>query len=279
MPTEVVGTCCCISGCACPHCALGFYTEYTLVCSSCGTESDHECCPELCGTHVLKYRGDSESSGTCCWRPDDDLDCGDGSYAWVLHSRPVVPSPGYVIVLGYVAQCASMPNGVTNLTTWDCLEPLAGTDPSGFCGASVSWTLTATGTFVDCSEGFAALAAAAAAEQKAARKACPRRGPGWHLRQILKSVGIEATEAGCGCRSLAARMDRGGVQWCDRNAAEIVARLRENYAKLGWAARLKAAALSVGSGLAFRLDPLDPAPGLLAEAIRRAEAADPGQSG
>jgi hypothetical protein len=63
------------------------------------------------------------------------------------------------------------------------------------------------------------------------------------------------------------------VAGCEANRPEILGRLRAAQARLGWPDRLRAAARAVSSGLAFRLNPLDPAPGLLAEALRRAAAA------
>jgi hypothetical protein len=67
-------------------------------------------------------------------------------------------------------------------------------------------------------------------------------------------------------------MDAWGVAGCrGEHYQEIVDRFRAYASKYGWATKLKAAALAVKTGLAFRLNPLDPAPGIVDEAIRRAE--------
>jgi hypothetical protein len=98
-------------------------------------------------------------------------------------------------------------------------------------------------------------------------------GPGTHLARILTEVGIH--EPGCcGCGGLAASMDAWGPAGCREpaNEATILAQLRENYDKLGWGTVIRAGYRALRSKLAFRLNPRDPAPGLLAEAIRRAEA-------
>jgi hypothetical protein len=101
----------------------------------------------------------------------------------------------------------------------------------------------------------------------------PPPGPGTHLRRILAEVGVHEPGA-CGCDSLAAWMDHWGPAGCREpaNEATILAQLRENYARLGWGVVIRAGYCALKSRLAFRLNPLDPAPGLLAEAIRRAEA-------
>lgn len=102
----------------------------------------------------------------------------------------------------------------------------------------------------------------------------PAGGPGTELKALLASLGL-TPPGGCGCDDLAARMDAWGVAGCRERREDILARLRANAAKVGWLAKLKAGALAVAVGLAFRLDPRDPYPGLLDEAIRRAEAKAP----
>ena len=95
-------------------------------------------------------------------------------------------------------------------------------------------------------------------------------GPGTQLENLLKLLGI-APRQGCGCASLRAEMDRWGIQGCTLHRDAILERLRNQARQYSWRDRLKAAALAAVTGLAFKLDPLDPFPGLLDEALRRAE--------
>ena len=99
----------------------------------------------------------------------------------------------------------------------------------------------------------------------------PDVGPGEELRLLLRELGLRG-RSGCYCASLARGMNAWGVAGCRERRGEIVAHLRRAQARAGWVEKVKAAALAVASGLAFKLDPLDPAPGLLDEALRRAEA-------
>lgn len=97
----------------------------------------------------------------------------------------------------------------------------------------------------------------------------PSGGPGTELKRLLSSLGIQA--ANCACNDRARQMDAWGVAGCKENRETILAWLRQEQARRGWRDKLKAAALAVSSGLAFRLDPLDPAAGLLDEALRRCD--------
>jgi hypothetical protein len=97
-------------------------------------------------------------------------------------------------------------------------------------------------------------------------------GPGTELQKLLASLGL--TAGGCACEDRARQMDAWGPAGCREREAEIVAWLREEQAKHGWGETLRAAARAVADGLAFRLNPLDPLPGLVREAIRRAEPCD-----
>lgn len=95
----------------------------------------------------------------------------------------------------------------------------------------------------------------------------PPAGPGSELKALLASLGVPACTVGCG--GYAALMDSWGVEGCRRRREEVAARLREQAAKAGWAAKLRAAALAAAQGLVF--NPLDPYGSLVDEAIRRAE--------
>ncbi len=94
-------------------------------------------------------------------------------------------------------------------------------------------------------------------------------GPGTELKALLASLGITPGPE-CDCNERADKMDAWGKGVCARRSEEIVGWLREGQGRWGWVEGLKAAALAVTTGLVFKLDPLDPFPGLVAEAIRRA---------
>jgi hypothetical protein len=114
-----------------------------------------------------------------------------------------------------------------------------------------------------------------------ARQPAPEQGPGAELKQILESIGIRPIQPGkaadgsgqgqCRCDAFAEQMNRWGVAGCRAHFLRIVAKLQTTAAEYGWGDKLKAAAMAVTNGLAFRINWLDPFPGLVEEAIRRAE--------
>jgi hypothetical protein len=87
---------------------------------------------------------------------------------------------------------------------------------------------------------------------------------------MLRGLGVNPA-AGCDCKAKARKMDEWGIEGCKANRDMIVGWMREGVGRWGWSDRLKAAAMAVTSGLAFKLDVLDPFPSLIDEAIRRAE--------
>lgn len=95
-------------------------------------------------------------------------------------------------------------------------------------------------------------------------------GPGTELKLILEMLGVSA-DADCGCGSIINAMNQWGVDGCQKNRKAIEVHLRNRAAELGWVAKLKIAAAAIVSGMAFKLDPTNPSPGLLDEALRRAE--------
>lgn len=99
----------------------------------------------------------------------------------------------------------------------------------------------------------------------------PATGPGRKLEEMFQELKIEYQEA-CGCAAYARQMDAWGVAGCRENFEEIVKRLRTNAAKYSLWDKWRAAGHALWSGLAFHVNPLDPFPGLVAEALRRAEA-------
>jgi hypothetical protein len=99
----------------------------------------------------------------------------------------------------------------------------------------------------------------------------PAGGPGTELKALLASLGI-LTRPGCSCNAYADIMDRWGVTESRRRRAEVVGWLKAEAGRRGWLAKARAAAAAVATGLAFRLDALDPFGSAVDEAIRRAEA-------
>jgi hypothetical protein len=115
-------------------------------------------------------------------------------------------------------------------------------------------------------------------------------GPGTELKAILGSVGINPAPT-CSCNAYMRQMDEWGIEGCMEHHAEIVERLREKAEEWGWtkfiaknaedngethqftlAEKLKIGWKSLTTGLAFKVNWLDPYPDLVNEAIGRAEA-------
>jgi hypothetical protein len=96
-------------------------------------------------------------------------------------------------------------------------------------------------------------------------------GPGTKLIEVTHELGFKA-EKGCGCNSLAARMNRWGVEGCrGEHREQIIRHLRKRAAEAGWLDYGRAAVHAVMHATWY--DPRDPAPGMLEEACRRSEAA------
>jgi hypothetical protein len=95
-------------------------------------------------------------------------------------------------------------------------------------------------------------------------------GPGTQLKMILASLGIEATQH-CDCNTRQMQMNEWGPEKCRENIEEILGWMEEGKERWGYAARIKAASKALLNGLAFKLNPFDPFPGLIEESIRRAE--------
>lgn len=119
----------------------------------------------------------------------------------------------------------------------------------------------------------AATPAAKPKQEKPAQPPAPGYGPGTELKAIIATLGINPSPS-CDCNGKALQMDRWGVQKCKDNRETIIGWLRDGQTKWGWREKLTAAAKAVTSGLAFKLNPLDPFPSLIDEAIRRAEATE-----
>lgn len=111
-------------------------------------------------------------------------------------------------------------------------------------------------------------------------------GPGTELKAILSSVGINPS-ANCSCNARMRQMDEWGVEGCKENFDTIVGWLEEKAADWGWTKAAENAIppdqqislgekLAIGwkslmTGIAFKVDWSNPYPGLVTEAIKRAE--------
>ncbi|MBC7857097.1 MAG: hypothetical protein IAF94_27010 [Pirellulaceae bacterium] len=94
---------------------------------------------------------------------------------------------------------------------------------------------------------------------------------GGELSGLLAELGIEAN-ASCACAARSAKMDAWGIEGCKAHRETILAWLAEGYDTAGFGQKVNAGFLSIGSGLIFKLSAEGLFPGLLNEAIRRAEA-------
>jgi hypothetical protein len=97
----------------------------------------------------------------------------------------------------------------------------------------------------------------------------PGKGPGTELTNMLKEIGV-AEKPGCDCKAKAEEMDKLGCDGCEQQFERIVKQIKAGQDRWSWSEKIKAAALSVKTGLAWKLNPTDPIPGLVKEAIRRA---------
>lgn len=119
----------------------------------------------------------------------------------------------------------------------------------------------------------------------------PGYGPGTELKKLLGELGINAGP-NCGCNSRALEMDLWGVSGCERHFDTIVGWLQagseiwltkalqgeDEKKHVTWSERLRKkvsiAGKAIMSGVAFKLDPLNPYPGLVTESIKRAKEND-----
>jgi hypothetical protein len=101
----------------------------------------------------------------------------------------------------------------------------------------------------------------------------PKRdeGPGTELKAIVSSLGVNPAP-GCACNGLMQHMNNIGVEGCRKQFNTIVGQFKDNAEGFGWGTFIAAGFWATVTGLAFKLNPLDPFPGMVEEAIRRAEA-------
>ncbi len=97
----------------------------------------------------------------------------------------------------------------------------------------------------------------------------PLSGPGTEFRKLIEALKIQAP-LGCSCAVLESRMNGLGVHGCLHNREQLLDDIKKNAAKVSWLAKLLAVGPALISGLAFKVDPLDPIPGLFDEAVRLA---------
>lgn len=98
----------------------------------------------------------------------------------------------------------------------------------------------------------------------------PKAGPGTELEKIFKSINIKANEH-CPCRAMIDQMNLWGVEGCEENFNKIVSHLDEAQHQFRWTEKIRAAATSVWTGLAFKVDILSPFPALVRMAIENAK--------
>lgn len=113
----------------------------------------------------------------------------------------------------------------------------------------------------------------------------PTPGPGDELKAMLHEIGIQSTTA-CQCQTKMNQMNAWGPIGCSQHFHEIVGFMRDGAASFGWSEplRIKAEGAKAGlltkigwaigavrSGVAAKVNWLDPFPGLVTEAIERAE--------
>jgi hypothetical protein len=98
----------------------------------------------------------------------------------------------------------------------------------------------------------------------------PGYGPGTELKSLLSEMGIEPPKD-CDCNKKAAQMDIWGVVGCKQNFDTIVKWMQEGQTAWGWKDKIKAGSKAIKSGVAFKLNPLNPFPSLIKESIKRAE--------
>ena len=98
----------------------------------------------------------------------------------------------------------------------------------------------------------------------------PGFGPGTELKALLAALGVEE-KPNCDCNAKSLQMDLWGIAGCREHFDEIVGWMREGQGRWGWAEKMAIAAKAVATGLAFKVNWADPFPGLIEEAIRRAE--------
>ena len=97
-----------------------------------------------------------------------------------------------------------------------------------------------------------------------------RKGVGDHLEDITSELKIRMRQ-GCKCKSLSAEMNRLGPNGCRKNRTRLVSGMKKNAQQYTLVDIMTAAIMAIKTGLAWKIDLLDPYGSLLDEAIRRTE--------
>lgn len=95
-------------------------------------------------------------------------------------------------------------------------------------------------------------------------------GVGEAFFEITESLGIK-TPIDCLCRHVRNRMNSLGPDGCRRERPQLLVSLRENAKRIRLSQKLRAIPLSIWTGLVWKVNPLDPLPGMFDEAVRMAE--------
>jgi hypothetical protein len=111
-------------------------------------------------------------------------------------------------------------------------------------------------------------------------------GPGEEFKKLTDSLGLKEWE-GCSCSAIQADMNRASLAGCREKRADFIDRIKANVAagvaagKISRWAWVKAAYRAVRLGLALKIDPRDPIPGLFDVAVdnaaKAAEKNSPGE--
>lgn len=94
-------------------------------------------------------------------------------------------------------------------------------------------------------------------------------GPGTELAGIIKEL-RQKQSAGCGCAAMRREMNKLGVDGCRQERDRLAGKLRTKLAKLGFSEKVRAALATAMTGIARKINWLDPCPGLIDLAIERA---------
>jgi hypothetical protein len=256
---------CACCGCDCCKCK-GYWDKYTLTPSGFADTVNCASCADRLNTPVTV----TNTPGSCLWTgPVGDEDCG-FTDQWVMECfgdddwrvTPGITGRGETHqLLGSLCECGGEFTVINTHLDFFCDS--TGSTVSVAPAPDAVW-ISCGKPEPTCGEGFAARAAV---PKKAT---APTSGPGTELKALLGELGFSA-RSGCGCDDKARQMDAWGVAGCQARRTEILDWLRAEQAKRKWSERWAAAVNAVRTGLALRLNPIDPAPGLLDIAIERAE--------
>ncbi len=101
-------------------------------------------------------------------------------------------------------------------------------------------------------------------------KPVPLYTTGTRLRELFDSLGIKK-KFGCSCDYLIFLMNVWGPYGCREKMVKIVDELEANKVLYSWREQNAAKLKAIATGLAFKINWLDPFPGIVEEAIRLSE--------